>query len=90
MKYEAAERQLAEVREEISRCEAELAEDQGCEERFWQVLAEKREAAEAGESCGRGADLRPGGTAGGAGEPPAGAGRGPLCRQGGLVPAGGR
>lgn len=44
MKYEAAERQLAEVREEISRCEAELAEDQGCEERFWQVLAEKREA----------------------------------------------
>ena len=43
MKYEAAERQLAEIREEISRCQAELREDEGCEERFRQVLREKQE-----------------------------------------------
>ena len=43
MKYEAAERQLREIREELSRCEAELREDDGCEERFRQVLQEKQE-----------------------------------------------
>lgn len=44
MKYDAAERQLAEIRQEIAGCEAELRADQGCEARFRQVLEEKREA----------------------------------------------
>ena len=44
MKYDAAERQLAEIRQEIAGCEAELRADQGCEARFQQVLEEKREA----------------------------------------------
>lgn len=44
MKYDAAERQLAEIRQEIAGCEAELRADQGCEVRFRQVLEEKREA----------------------------------------------
>ena len=44
MKYDAAERQLAEIQQEIAGCEAELRADQGCEARFRQVLEEKREA----------------------------------------------
>ena len=51
MKYEAAERQLTEIREEISCCEAQLAEDEGCEARFAQVLREKQEDLKAGNSA---------------------------------------
>ena len=43
MKYEAAARQLREIEEEILRCQAALREDEGCEERFRQVLREKQE-----------------------------------------------
>lgn len=51
MKYDAAERQLAEIRQEIAGCEAELRADQGCEARFQQVLEEKREALKLGNSA---------------------------------------
>ena len=51
MKYDAAERQLAEIRQEIAGCEAELRADQGCEARFRQVLEEKREALKLGNSA---------------------------------------
>ena len=51
MKYDAAERQLAEIRQEIAGCEAELPADQGCEARFRQVLEEKREALKLGNSA---------------------------------------
>ena len=51
MKYEAAERQLSEIREEIERCEAELREDEGCEERFCQVLREKQEDLKANNAA---------------------------------------
>lgn len=51
MKYDAAERQLAEIRQEIAGCEAELRADQGCEVRFRQVLEEKREALKLGNSA---------------------------------------
>ena len=50
-KYDAAERQLAEIRQEIAGCEAELRADQGCEARFQQVLEEKREALKLGNSA---------------------------------------
>ena len=51
MKYDAAERQLAEIQQEIAGCEAELRADQGCEARFQQVLEEKREALKLGNSA---------------------------------------
>ena len=51
MKYEAAARQLSEIREEIERCEAELREDEGCEERFCQVLREKQEDLKANNAA---------------------------------------
>ena len=51
MKYDAAERQLAEIRQEIAGCEAELRADQGCEARFQQALEEKREALKLGNSA---------------------------------------
>ena len=51
MKYDAAERQLAEIQQEIAGCEAELRADQGCEARFRQVLEEKREALKLGNSA---------------------------------------
>lgn len=51
MKYDAAERQLAEIRQEIAGCEAELRADQGCEARFRQVLEKKREALKLGNSA---------------------------------------
>lgn len=44
MKYEAQARQLSEIQEEIARCQAELREDEGCEERFQELLQEKRAA----------------------------------------------
>ena len=64
MKYDAAERQLAEIRQEIAGCEAELRADQGCEARFRQVreerlaelqsrLRELEEARSAGEDVRR-------------------------------------
>lgn len=44
MKYEAAERQLAEIRAEIAGCQEQLRQDADCEKRFRQVLREKQEA----------------------------------------------